>query len=107
MNVMKLKNLILAIAFVPAIGLAQTHKTSPLPLKTVEQAQLENKPVLLVQYNPNGSGYDALSTDRYIAQFLNKHFVIEKQTSRTKDSGYLIYDQQGKLVHRVADDKYP
>ena len=106
---MKIKNLIMATVLIPLLSVARTpqgHDTYQLSSKTVKQAQSEDKFVLVV-HTSEGSGFDALSNDRYISQFLDKHFLVKKQTNHSKVGSYLIYNEKGELVHRVADEKYP
>ncbi len=104
-----MKNLIIAFVLAPLLGLAGVPqvKDARLSKQTVKQAQLEDKLILVISHAPHGGGSTALLEDRYISQFLNKYFIIEKQVSDSGQGSYLIYNQQRKLVHRVADEKYP
>ncbi|GGG85172.1 hypothetical protein GCM10007415_18120 [Parapedobacter pyrenivorans] len=104
-----MKNLIIASALASLLAVAgATQAKNIRPSKhTVEQAELENKLILVVSHAPQGGNFSALFGDKYLSQFLNRHFVIEKHASKSDGDSYLIYDQQRELVHRVAGQKYP
>lgn len=106
---MKLKTLIIALVLIPALNFAtgNKHETVIRPAKqTVEAAKSADKLILVISQSHAGMATDILE-NKHTSRFLLEHFVIEQQMNPDAQDGYLVYNQQQELVHRVAHEPYP
>lgn len=106
---MKMKTLIIALVLIPGFIYAAnaTQAETIRPAKeTVEAAKAADKFILVISQSHTGVATDVLANE-HTSHFLNEHFVIEQQVNPDMQTLYLIYNQQQKLVHRVADEPYP
>ena len=105
---MKVKTLIIALVSIPLLNFAigRKHNTIHPSKQTLEAAQSAGKPILVIS-GPDAGMTAGILGNRHTSRFLNTHFVIEQQLNTGEQGMYLVYNEQGELVHRVAHEAYP
>ena len=73
--------------------------TTPLNKETIAEAKASGKMIL--------TGSSSFG-DRHISGFLERNFVVQPETTEEGTAFLSVYDSNGRLVHRVANDPiYP